>query len=74
MLKPQDTVLANLMRLWHQGQLVKFHWHLAVLAGVDIDGSNYCPLLRQLMVAVIRIGETHTERCGRDQTSEVRRV
>jgi hypothetical protein len=30
-----QTGLRFVMRLWHQGQLVKFHWHLAVLAGAD---------------------------------------
>ncbi len=30
-----QTGLRFIMRLWHQGQLVKFHWHLAVLAGAD---------------------------------------
>lgn len=30
-----QTGLRFILRLWHQGQLVKFHWHLAVLAGVD---------------------------------------
>ncbi|MEW6301476.1 MAG: hypothetical protein AB1671_27705 [Thermodesulfobacteriota bacterium] len=24
-----------LMRLWQQGRLVKFHWHLAIPAGAD---------------------------------------
>jgi hypothetical protein len=27
-----QTGLRFIMRLWHQGQLVQFHWHLAVLA------------------------------------------
>jgi hypothetical protein len=30
-----QTGLRLVMRLWHRGQLVKFHWHLAVLTGVD---------------------------------------
>src|SRR5262245_22637723 len=30
-----QTGLRFVMRLWHRGQLVKFHWHLAVLAGAD---------------------------------------
>jgi hypothetical protein len=30
-----QTGLRFIMRLWHQGQLVKFHWHLAMLAGAD---------------------------------------
>jgi hypothetical protein len=30
-----QTGLRFVLRLWHQGQLVKFHWHLAVLAGAD---------------------------------------
>jgi hypothetical protein len=30
-----QTGLRFIRRLWHQGQLVKFHWHLAVLAGAD---------------------------------------
>ena len=30
-----QTGLRFVMRLWHRGQLVKFHWHLAVLAGVN---------------------------------------
>jgi hypothetical protein len=30
-----QTGLRFILRLWHQGQLVKFHWHLAVLAGAD---------------------------------------
>jgi hypothetical protein len=30
-----QTGLRFVMRLWHQGQLVKFHWHLVVLAGAD---------------------------------------
>src|SRR5262249_34883891 len=30
-----QTGLRFVMRLWHQGQLAKFHWHLTVLAGAD---------------------------------------
>src|SRR5262245_4589832 len=30
-----QTGLRFVMRLWQRGQLVKFHWHLAVLAGAD---------------------------------------
>ena len=30
-----QTGLRFIMRLWHQGQLGKFHWHLAMLAGAD---------------------------------------
>lgn len=30
-----QTGLRFVRRLWQQGQLVKFHWHLAVLAGAD---------------------------------------
>jgi hypothetical protein len=30
-----QTGLRFVMRLWQSGQLVKFHWHLAVLAGAD---------------------------------------
>lgn len=30
-----QTGLRFVLRLWQQGQLVNFHWHLAVLAGVD---------------------------------------
>ena len=30
-----QTGLRFIMRLWHQGQLVQFHWHLAMLAGAD---------------------------------------
>jgi hypothetical protein len=30
-----QTGLRFVMRLWHQGQLAKFHWHFAVLAGAD---------------------------------------
>jgi hypothetical protein len=30
-----QTGLRFVWRLWQQGQLVKFHWHLAVLAGAD---------------------------------------
>ena len=28
-----QTGLRFVMRLWHQGQLVKFHWHLSMLTG-----------------------------------------
>lgn len=30
-----QTGLRFVMRLWQRGQLVKFHWHLAMLAGAD---------------------------------------
>ena len=30
-----QTGLRFVLRLWQQGQLVTFHWHLAVLAGAD---------------------------------------
>jgi len=30
-----QTGLRFIMRLWHQGRLMKFHWHLAMLAGAD---------------------------------------
>jgi len=30
-----QTGLRFVLRLWQRGQLVKFHWHLAVLAGAD---------------------------------------
>ncbi|MEW6298680.1 MAG: hypothetical protein AB1671_13165 [Thermodesulfobacteriota bacterium] len=30
-----QTGLRFVMRLWQRGQLVKFHWHLAVLAEAD---------------------------------------
>jgi hypothetical protein len=30
-----QTGLRFVLRLWQQGQLVKFHWHLAVLTGAD---------------------------------------
>jgi hypothetical protein len=30
-----QTGLRFIMRLWHQGQLVTFHWHLAMLARAD---------------------------------------
>jgi hypothetical protein len=30
-----QTGLRFVLRLWQQGQLVKFHWHLAILAGAD---------------------------------------
>jgi hypothetical protein len=30
-----QTGLRFIMRLWHQGQLVNFHWHLAMRAGAD---------------------------------------
>jgi hypothetical protein len=30
-----QTGLRFIMRLWHQGRLVTFHWHLAMLTGAD---------------------------------------
>jgi hypothetical protein len=30
-----QTGLRFIMRLWHQGRLMTFHWHLAMLAGAD---------------------------------------
>jgi hypothetical protein len=30
-----QTGLRFIMRLWHQGRLVTFHWHLTMLAGAD---------------------------------------
>jgi hypothetical protein len=29
------TGLRFIMRLWHQGRLVTFHWHLTMLTGAD---------------------------------------